>query len=59
MIRSLVKRERRRTRGNRRNPLGLAGEVVRLANRQCPLGLASNKGFQPQNKPPVLTGGFD
>ncbi|WP_243299098.1 hypothetical protein, partial [Bacillus litorisediminis] len=34
--------------------LGLAGKAVRLANYSEPLeGLASNKGFQPQNKPPV------
>ncbi|HET7579410.1 MAG TPA: hypothetical protein VFK33_09020, partial [Bacillales bacterium] len=45
---------------NKRNPLGLAGKVVRLANFSVPFeGLASNKGFQPQNKPPVHTGGCD
>jgi len=33
---------------------------VQLANLSMPLeGLASSRGFQPQNKPPVHTGGFD
>lgn len=33
---------------------------MRLANHSEPFeGLARNKGFQPQNKPPVHTGGFD
>jgi len=33
---------------------------VQLVNLSMPLeGLASSRGFQPQNKPPVHTGGFD
>ncbi len=33
-------------------------EVVQLANHSEALeGLVSNKGFQPQRKPPVTTGG--
>ena len=33
---------------------------MQLVNLSMPLeGLASSRGFQPQNKPPVHTGGFD